>query len=153
MICYYVILPFLSLTLQSFFGLTREFFGNTARQKKILSQHTDHLDHKESDLGLLDEELRLLNKLKEEIQDTAYKEESIGNKNPKSIGLNTGTTNTSFFHKFAYGRKARTFISSLNIKGSLVEDEDQIKKELNSTFNALYSKKPLHQAWFEISEG
>lgn len=53
-----------------------EVFSSLAQQKEILSQQIDHLDHK-SDSGLTQEELGLQNKLKEEIQDIAYKEEII----------------------------------------------------------------------------
>lgn len=51
-----------------------EVFSSLAQQKEILSQQIDHLDQK-SDSGLTQEELGLQNKLKEEIQDIAYKEE------------------------------------------------------------------------------
>lgn len=89
----------------------REVFGSLAQQKEILSQQIDHLDHKESDSGLTEEELGLRKKLKEEIQDIANKEEISWKQKSRINWLKHGDNNTSFFHKFANGRKARNFIS------------------------------------------
>lgn len=69
----------------------REVFGNIAQQKEILSQQIHHLDHKESDSGLTEEELGLRNKLKEE-KILHIKKKSVGNKNPESIGSKMGIT-------------------------------------------------------------
>lgn len=85
----------------------REVFGSTAQQKEILSQQIDHLDHKESESGLWDEKLRLRNTLKEEIHEIAYKVEISWKQNSRTHWLKHGDNNTSFFHKFANGRKAK----------------------------------------------
>lgn len=97
------------------------------QQKEFLYQRIDQLDQKESDLALTEEELQQRNKLKEELLDIVYKEEISWKQKSRIHWLKHGDNNTSFFDKFANERKARNFISSLNINGSLVEDEDQIE--------------------------
>lgn len=61
----------------------------------------------------------------------------------------TRDNNMRFFHNGANGRKARNFIS-LNIDGSMIEDTEQIEKELVTSYNFLYLKQPLRVAWFDI---
>lgn len=46
------------------------------------------------------------------------------------------------FHNFTNGRKARDFISLLNINGSMIEYMEQIDKELVVSYKSLYSKHP-----------
>lgn len=104
--------------------MEREVFGSIVQQKEFLYEPIDQSDKKESDLDLTEEELQQQDKLKEELLDVVYKEEISWKEKSRIHWLKHGVNYTSYFHKFANGRKARNFISSLNINGSLVEDED-----------------------------
>lgn len=75
----------------------REVFGSIPQQKQILSQQIDHLDHKESEVGLSEEELRQRNELKEEIQQIVYKEVISWKQKSRIHWLKHGDNNTSFF--------------------------------------------------------
>lgn len=131
----------------------KDVFGSLTQQKTALSQQIERLDIEESALGLSKEDLRLRNKLKEELLDIVYKEEISWKQKSRLHWLEHGDANTSFFHKVSDRRKARNFISLLNINGSLVEEQEQIEKHLVDLFKALFSKKPQVTAWFEKWEG
>lgn len=109
-----------------------EVFNSSLTQQKATLQQIDRLDQKESDSRLSKEELLLQIRIKRELLDIAYQEEISWQQVSTLHWLKHGENNTSFFHKAANGRKARNFISSLNIDGSIVEDLGQIviEKEL-----------------------
>lgn len=131
----------------------REVFGSITQQKEALSHQLDWLDKKESDSGLYPEELPQRIKFKEELIDIVYKEEIRWQQKSRIHWLKKGDCSTKFFHKVAKGRKARNLVSSLYVDGYMVEDIEQIEKELISHVKTLSSKRPLHVAWFEKWKG
>lgn len=67
-------------------------------------------------------------RLKEELIDIVYKEEISWKQNSRIHWLKNRDCDAKFFHKVANSRKARSFISSLYVDGSMVEDIDQIER-------------------------
>lgn len=140
----------------------KKVFGSLIQQKASLTQRIDRSD--KSDSSLSEEEWLLRNRIKKQLLDIVYKEEISW------TWLKPGHNNTSFFHKVANRRRARNFVFSLNIDGSMLEDmenkrrnwfldlKSSIQKTLNfsmvwsgkaklSLNNPLLGKTGIHNSW------
>lgn len=131
------------------FGIKMSLALNPTKSSTF--QQIERLDQDESVSGLSEEDFLQLNKLKEEILDIIYKEEISWKQKSRLHWLKHGDTNTSFFHKVANGRKARNFISSLNINGSLVEGMTKYRSIFSTRSKVSFQKS--HQLPLDLKMG
>ena len=127
-----------------------EVFGDVRIIKGQILKRIQEID-KEEVRGVLREEVVIERReLKEKLGDVLLKEEVSWNQKAKVKGVVEWDANSKLFHRIINQKKVNKLICKLEKEdGSIVEEENEIVKEVVEFFKKLYSKKERSQVGFE----
>ena len=119
---------------------SKEVFGDVEKDIKEAEASLEELDMREGMEGLDVASKRKREELLFLVEDLVHKEEVKWRQRSKVEWAKNGHGNTKFFHKIASGKRKRNYIERLEVEdGGVVEDAEEIEKQIVNFFKSLFS--------------
>ena len=109
------------------------------RSQQALEQHQLTMEESPITLDLLNREADLQRKY----QKACREEETYWRVKSRTLWLQAGDKNTTFFHKQAQARKIYNSINEIQLQDQIIKDSNGIKEAAHSFFKKLYSAPDL----------